>query len=128
MQNPDEMMAIAVTAFQQWRNTRAHRVVKTPEALQQQAVALLAHFSSSKITAALGVSGANFKRWSSQKTTKHSLTEFVALPAVDEPQSAPLSLELAFSNGCHLRLCGDISPAQLTVITQSAATFSEVAS
>ena len=30
MQNPDEMMALAVTAFQHWRTSRAHRVLKTP--------------------------------------------------------------------------------------------------
>ena len=117
MQNPDEMMALAVTTFQQWRLTRAHRAVKTPRALQQQAVALLAHFSSSKIMSALKLSGANLKRWSTNLQVQHHLTEFVALPPVDEPLPAPLSLELAFSNGCHMRLCGDITPAQLIAIT-----------
>ena len=119
MQNPDEMMALAVTVFQQWRKTRVHRVVKTPKALQQQAVALLAHFSSSKITSALKLSGANLKRWSTNLQDQHNPTEFVSLPPVDRPLPAPLSLELAFSNGCHMRLCGDISPAKLIAITQS---------
>jgi hypothetical protein len=59
MQNPDEIMALAVTAFQHWRTSRAHRVVKTPPALQQQAAALRASFSSSKIMKALSVSGTN---------------------------------------------------------------------
>jgi hypothetical protein len=95
MQNPDEMMALAVTAFQHWRTSRAHRVVKTPPALQQQAAALRTSFSSSKIMKALSVSGTNLKRWSNQKQTKHSPTEFVALPSINEPQPAPLSLELA---------------------------------
>jgi hypothetical protein len=63
MQNPDEMMALAVTAFQHWRTSRANRVVKTPPALQQQAAALRASFSSSKIMKALSVSGTNLKRW-----------------------------------------------------------------
>jgi hypothetical protein len=128
MQNPDEMMALAVTAFQHWRTSRANRVVKTPPALQQQAAALRASFSSSKIMKALSVSGTNLKRWSSQKQTKHSLIEFVALPSINEPQPAPLSLELAFTNGCHLRLCGDISPAMLTAITQSVAASSRALS
>ena len=128
MQNPDEMMALAVTAFQQWRLTRAHRAVKTPKALQQQAVALLAHFSSSKIMSALKLSGANLKRWSTNLQVQHNLTEFVALPPVDEPLPAPLSLELAFSNGCHMRLCGDITPAQLIAITQSVTASSKVTS
>jgi hypothetical protein len=119
MQNPDEMMALAVTAFQHWRTSRAHRVVKTPHALQQQAAALRASFSSSKIMKALSVSGTNLKRWSSQKQTKRSLTEFVALPSINEPQPAPLSLELAFTNGCHLRLCENVTNKRVTHAVQT---------
>lgn len=128
MQNPDKMMALAITAFEQWRKFRTHRVAKTPKALQQQAVALLTHFSSSKTMSALNISGANLKRWSSHAQMKNSITEFVALPSVNEPEPASLSVELAFGNGCRMRLCGDISPAQLTAITQSVVVSSRTTS
>ena len=128
MQNPDEMMASAITAFEQWRQTRVNRAAKTPTVLQQQAAALLAHFASSKITSALKISGTNIKRWSKQVKNKQSLTEFVPLPLIDEPASAPLNVALVFNNGCHMRLCGELSPAQLTAITQSIAASSKATS
>lgn len=128
MQNPDEMMASAITAFEQWRQTRVNKAAKTPIVLQQQAVALLAHFSSSKITSALNISGTNLKRWSKQAQDEQSLTEFVALPLIDEPSSAPLNLALVFSNGSNMRLCGELSPAQLTAIIQSVAASSRATS
>jgi hypothetical protein len=121
MQNSDKMMASAIIAFEKWRQMRVNRA-KTPVALQQQAVALLAHFSSSKITSALNVSGANLKRWSDLAQDKQSLTEFIALPPSDEPSSAPLNLALVFNNGANMRLCGELSPVQLTAIIQSVAT------
>jgi hypothetical protein len=124
MQNPDEMMALAITAFKQWRDTRVNRAVKTPVSLQAQAVALIAYFPSSQITAALNLSGANIKRWSEQAQDKQNLTEFVALPAIETPSAVSLSVAVVFNNGCHMRLCGELSPAQLTAITQSVATSS----
>jgi hypothetical protein len=124
MQNPDEMMASAITAFKQWRDTRVNRAVKTPTILQAQASSLLKHFPSSKITVALSISGTNLKRWSTLVQDGQSLTEFVALPPLEAPSSAPLSMQVVFNNGCHLRLCGELSPAQLTAITQSVAASS----
>ena len=128
MQNPDEMMASAITAFEQWRQTRVNRAAKTPIVLQQQAAALLAHFASSKITSALKISGTNIKRWSKQVKNKQILTEFVPLPLIDEPASDTLNVALVFNNGCHMRLCGELSPAQLTAITQSIAASSKATS
>ena len=124
MQNPDEMMASTITAFKQWRDTRVNRAVKTPTVLQAQASALLKHFPSSKITVALSISGTNLKRWSTLVQDEQNLTEFVALPPLEAPSSAPLSMQVVFNNGCHLRLCGELSLAQLTAITQSVATSS----
>lgn len=124
MQNPDKMMATAITAFEQWRQNRVNKAVKTPSLLQQQAVALLAHFSSSKINTTLNISGANLKRWSAQVHNKQRQTEFIALPPIDEASPAALNMTLVFNNGCHMRLCGELSPAQLSAITQSVATSS----
>jgi len=124
MQNSDEMMASAITAFKQWRDTRVNRAVKTPSVLQAQAAALLEYFPSSKIIVALNISGTNLKRWSKLAQDKQSLTEFVALPPLETPSSTSLSMEVIFNNGCHLRLCGELSSTQLTAITQSVAASS----
>ena len=121
MTSPEKMMASAITAFKQWRETRVNRTVKTPVALQLQAVDLLTHFPSSKITSILNISGTNLKCWSKQQD-KQSQTEFITLPPIEAPSSASLSVTLTFNNGAHMCLCGELSPAQLTAITQSAAT------
>ena len=121
-QNETQQLAATATAFEQWRNARTYSTAKTPEPLKQQAVALLSCHSPSAIMKALGISGGNIKRWSQQpQQADGEATTFVALPAVDEPAPTGLNLELTFSNGCHLRLQGDISPAQLTALEQSAA-------
>ena len=124
MKNPDEMMLSAITAFKKWRDTRVNRAVKTPTVLQEKAFALLKHFPSSKVTVALSISGTNLKHWSKLAQEKQDLTEFVALPSIVSPSSAPLSVEVAFNNGCHMRLCGELSSVQLTAITQSVAASS----
>jgi hypothetical protein len=129
MQNPDERMAATVAAFEQWRVQRPHPTQVTPEPLQQQAVALLAHFPSPQIIAKLNISGTNLKRWAEQLPTHNQVTDFITLPhQTDKPETAQLNLELAFGNGCLMRLCGDISPAQLTAITQSVTAYGRAAS
>jgi len=120
MENPEKRMASAITAFKQWRETRLNRAVKTPIILQAQAADLLADFPFSKITSALHISGTNLKCWSKQQD-KQSQTEFITLPPIDVPLSASLSVTLTFNNGSHMSLCGELSPAQLTAITQSIA-------
>jgi seryl-tRNA(Sec) selenium transferase len=122
MQNPNELLAATVAAFERWRTNRTSATQTTPPALQQQAVALLDNFSSSKIVIALNISGTNLKRWAGQLSPANGqlvATEFITLPREDNPPTAELNLELTFGNGCHMRLCGDISPAQLSAITVS---------
>jgi len=118
MNTPEKMMVSTITAFKQWRETRVNRAVKTPIELQTQATALLAHFSFSKITSALHISGTNLKCWSKQQD-KQSQTAFITLPPIDAPLSTSLSVTLTFNNGSQMCLCGELSPAQLTAITQS---------
>ena len=125
MQNSDERMAATVAAFEQWRAQRPHSTQVTPESLKQQAVALLAHFPSPQINAKLNISGTNLKRWAEQLPAQNQITEFITLPhQPDKPQAAQSNLELSFGNGCLMRLSGDISPAQLTAITQSVTAYS----
>jgi hypothetical protein len=112
MQMPNEMMASAIVAFELWRENKGYCAAKIPENLRQQAVALLDHFSSSKIVSALSLSGTGLKRW--------SLDDNAAITS--------LNVELSFGNGCHMRLCGEISPAQLTAITQTVTAHSRATS
>jgi hypothetical protein len=122
MKNRDELMAATVAAFEQWRANRSHPTQATPKRLCQQAVALLEHFPSLQVISKLNISGTNLKRWAGhgQPPEQNQVTEFITLPThLDKPEPAQLNLELTFGNGCLMRLCGDISPAQLTAITQS---------
>jgi hypothetical protein len=129
MSNPNQLLTAAVTAFEQWRKTRAYAKVKTPESLRQQAVALLSHHCASTIIKTLKISDSNFKRWLQQSQTIGGEAEFITLPCVEEPvDTAPagLNLELTFNSGCQLRLQGDISPAQLTALVQGVNIVAEV--
>ena len=124
MTKQNQLMTAAVAAFDQWRKTRQHSTEKTPEMLQQQAVVLLEHFPAPQIVAKLNIKGDSLKRWNQSEqpsSPSNDVAAFVALPCIDEPkQSAPnLNLEVAFNNGCHLRLQGDISPQLLMALTQS---------
>jgi hypothetical protein len=116
MTTPNQLMTAAVAAFEQWRKTRQHPTQRTPQKLQQQAVALLEHFPAPQIVSKLNISGTNLKYWTAQ--VKNETPEFVALPHVDEPEPARLNVELTFNNGCQMRLQGDISPELLMALTQ----------
>lgn len=117
MTTQNQPMAAAIAAFEQWRNRRVHPTEKTPVTLQQQAVALLDHYCVSQITSTLNVSSTNLKRWAGLSEHHQDDTEFVTLPHVVDPSPPRLTLELAFSNGCHLCLQGDISAELLVALT-----------
>jgi hypothetical protein len=119
-----QLMTAAVAAFEQWRKVRQHPTEKTPKTLQQQAVVLLEHFPAPQVVAKPNISGYNLKRWAQSAqgaSQSNDVAAFVALPCIEEPErpASNLSLELAFNNGCHLRLQGDISPQLLVALTQS---------
>jgi hypothetical protein len=57
----------AINAFKQWRVTRKKTTHKTPEALQQQVVELLSHYSRGTISNALGLSGPHLSNCQSWK-------------------------------------------------------------
>ncbi len=117
MTTQNQPMTAAIAAFSQWRKTGVHPTEKTPLTLQQQAIALLDHYSVSQITATLNVSSTNLKRWAGLAEHHQDVTEFVALPHVVDPPPSPLNLELTFSNGCQLCLQGDISAELLVALT-----------
>jgi hypothetical protein len=96
MQHPDERMAATVAAFEQWQAQRPYPKQVTPALLQQQAVALLAHFPSPQIVAKLNISGINLKRYPGQLPTDNQMTKFITLPQqADKPQarSCPFGLQ-----------------------------------
>ena len=61
--SPADELSRSIDAFKQWRATRKKSTRKTPEGLQQQAVELLAHYSRSRVSSELGLSGTQVKRW-----------------------------------------------------------------
>lgn len=105
-----EALALAVTCFNEWRDTRIKPGVKIPQNLRHQALDLLPHYPISHITKALRVSSAQIKSWQGIKPKKKQVASFVTLPKADIPcPTERLSIEVSFNNGCHLKLNGDLS-------------------
>lgn len=112
-------LIVTVNAFEQWRNTRVNSGARIPEPLRQQAVALLDHYSISKITKALRVSHSQLKDWAGLTSQTNNSTRFVKLPVSNEnPEPDKLNLELRFNNGCQLRLGGELSPTIISSLVQ----------
>lgn len=114
-------LADVQAAFAQWRRTRTtHR---TPLALRQQAVGLLAEHRISEVTSALGVNHGQLNRWrrevspATDTTTDSAFVELpmalrpapeVALP----PAGVSLTLTRQTSDGGTLSISGQLSEAQ----------------
>jgi len=81
MSNQNQL-TITVEAFEQWRNTRNGRQVRTPASLREQAVLLLQEYSSSKIISALKISGTQLKQWRTELGLTESSPQFATLPAL----------------------------------------------
>ncbi|KGJ89815.1 hypothetical protein [Thalassotalea sp. ND16A] len=113
MSNQDQLINV-VAAFEQWRKNRNGRQVPTPTPLRKQAVSLLNTYSSSKIIAALRISGTQLKRWSESLDLPELLPEFVHLPMTPQPQNEQLNVELSFTCGDRLCLSGDVSLSMIT--------------
>lgn len=105
MQNQD-LLSTVVTAFEQWRNNRRGRQVPTPTALREQTVALLNHYSSSKITAALRISGSQLKQWQNSVKLCEQTTQFVHLPISPSLNQPAINVELRFTQGDEMSLSG----------------------
>ena len=109
-------LTTAVQAFDQWRSHRNGRQVRTPASLREQAVLLLKDNSSSKIIAALKISGTQLKQWSTASRLTEPSTQFVTLPALSSLQNEQSNIEFRFTNGAQLCLSGDISLNVITAI------------
>ena len=107
MPNQDQL-STAVTGFEHWRSNRSGRQVSTPIALREQAVALLNHYSSSKITSALRISGSQLKQWRYTLEHAEKTPLFVHLPISPPFTQPPLTVELRFAQGNEMSLSGVI--------------------
>jgi hypothetical protein len=109
-------LAVVVTAFTQWRKNRKGRHVSTPISLREQAVSLLNTYSSSKIIAALHISGSQLKQWREHDTSSTALSPFVSLPMAALAPQQPFNIELRFVSGEQLRLSGVVEHELLTTL------------
>lgn len=116
--SPANQLSNVINAFKQWRATRKNATHKTPEALQQQVVELLSHYSRGTLSNALGLSGTQVKRWQAGASDAPA---FVELPVLDETPSA-LRLELRLPNGAELSLSGSLSPSIVGEVIRAAST------
>lgn len=114
--SPADQLSCAIDAFKQWRATRKKSTSKTPEALQQQAVELLIHYSRSRVSSELGLSGTQIKHW---QGIAGDPPAFVELPVLDDLPSA-LRLELRLPNGAELSLTGPLSPSMMGELIRAA--------
>jgi len=116
--SPADQLSRAIDAFKQWRATRKKSTRKTPEALQQQAVELLIHYSRSRVSSELGLSGTQVKRWQGSNS---DASAFVELPVLDEIPSV-VRLELRLPNGAELSLTGSLSASMMGEVIRAAST------
>jgi hypothetical protein len=103
MPNKDQLSTV-VNAFEQWRSNRNSRQVPTP--LREQAVSLLNHYSSSKITSALSISGSQLKQWRNTAGLADATPQFVHLPISPLLTQPSITIELHFANGNEMFLSG----------------------
>jgi hypothetical protein len=93
-----DQLTTLVTAFEHWHSNRNGRQVPTPSALREQAVALLNHYSSSKITSALRISGSQLKQWRHTLKPAEKVPLFVHLPSPSPLLTQqPFTVELRFA-------------------------------
>jgi len=112
MLNQDQL-SIVVTAFEHWRSNRNGRQVPTPNALREQAVVLLNHYSSSQITSALRISGSQLKQWRMSAVPTETKPQFVHLPISGSTTQFSVNVELCFASGDQMHLSGVIDSDML---------------
>lgn len=112
MSNQDQLSTL-VTAFEHWRSKKKGRQVPTPTTLREQAVALLKHYSSSKITSALRISGSQLKQWRNTVAPIETTPQFIHLPLSTSPTQSSVKVELCFARGEQMYLSGFVDTDML---------------
>jgi transposase-like protein len=114
-------LADVQAAFAQWRHTRT--TARTPLALRQQAVGLLAEHRISEVMSALGVNHGQLSRWRREVSTATGVTTdsaFIELPTALcpapevalPPAGVSLTLTRAAPDGSAVSITGQLSEAQ----------------
>lgn len=109
MLNKEPLTRVA-TAFIHWRENKPRLRAKTPNALRQQAISLLGHYSASQICTALRVSASQFKQWCQASNSTDVMADFIEIsstPEVIKPNPA-VKLELNLSNGDNIHIHGEL--------------------
>ena len=122
MENAKEINQV-VNAFELWRANRGSRKSPTPQALRQQAIDLLEHCSSSKVTSMLRISGSQLKQWRESVKQQQTNQDFIRLPVQDQQQhkvSEHPSIVLRLCNGATLTFSGEVSQTLLVAMIKEA--------
>ena len=122
MANPKKLNQV-VNAFELWRANRGSRKTPTPQALRQQAIDLLEHCSSSKVTSMLRISGSQLKQWRQSAEPIQTTPDFIHLPVHNDVPGVVDThpkIELRLGNGAALTFSGEISPALLVAMIKEA--------
>jgi hypothetical protein len=122
MENSTEINRV-VAAFDLWRNNRGSRRSPIPLNLRRQAIDLLEHCSSSKITSMLRISGSQLKQWREAVKPNQISPDFIRLPVQNEALHRVNELpkiELRLCNGAVLTFLGEISQPLLVTMIQEA--------
>ena len=122
MANAKEINQV-VAAFELWRKNRGSRKTPTPQALRQQAINLLEHCSSSKVTSMLRISGSQLKRWRGSVKPNQTSQDFIRLPVQDQAQhrvSEIPSIVLRLCNGATLTFSNEVSQTMLVAMIKEA--------
>ncbi|MCX4030123.1 hypothetical protein H0A36_28085 [Endozoicomonas sp. SM1973] len=110
-------------AFQAWRENRPGKRQKTPAALRQQALALLEHYSVSKVINTLGLSHSALKSWQLVEQGNDPSSDFVALtqpiaPVDNHTYNSSLRIHLTLSHGVQMSIQGELSGSQLSAVVR----------
>ena len=122
MANTKEVNQV-VAAFERWRATRGSRKSPTPQALRKQAIDLLEHCSSSKITSMLRISGSQLKQWRGSVKPEQTNRDFIRLPVQDgslHSVNQHPSIVLRLCNGATLTFSDEVSQTLLVAMLKEA--------
>ena len=113
-----DLLSNAVAAFEQWRSNKPTKSSPIPLHLRQRAVALLPHYSTSKIITGLRISGDQLKRWCTVVQAPIESDDFIELPIAPMPAQS-LQLEVNLASGARLCFSGALDNALIALILET---------
>ena len=93
-----DLLSNTIAAFEQWRSDKPKKRSPIPLSLRQQALALAPHYSRSKITLSLRISGRQFNQWALALTPLNEPENFVELPPAPTPLHIRMDVDHLFSS------------------------------